>query len=236
MKKLLIFSLFSFTFVFATSAIPADVHKGLEAYKKRDFITTMLELDFPEQGDPEAQMILGIMYRNGQGVQRNIKTALKWYKLAAEQGHAIAQSTLGGFYRNGKVVAQDYKMALKWFTRAAKQGSATSQYALSSMYLNGLGVQRNDSTSIKWLILAAEQEKTFPVLASTVFGTTYMEGSETLKKDFVRAHMWLNIASAHGSPSDGKRRDELENQMTPTQIETALKLARECKERNYKGC
>jgi len=33
------------------------------------------------------------MYANGQGVPENDKTAVKWYRLAAEQGTAVAQYT-----------------------------------------------------------------------------------------------------------------------------------------------
>ena len=34
------------------------------------------------------------MYDNGQGVPQDYKTAVKWYRLAAEQGHAAAQNNL----------------------------------------------------------------------------------------------------------------------------------------------
>jgi len=35
------------------------------------------------------------MYRRGQGVSQNYKTAAKWFRLAAEQGDAAAQFNLG---------------------------------------------------------------------------------------------------------------------------------------------
>ena len=47
-----------------------------------------------EQGDVFAQNNLGIMYRAGEGVPQNDKTAVKWYRLAAEQGDTDAQSNL----------------------------------------------------------------------------------------------------------------------------------------------
>jgi TPR repeat protein len=34
------------------------------------------------------------MYRKGQGVPQDDKTAVKWYRLAAEQGYALAQFSL----------------------------------------------------------------------------------------------------------------------------------------------
>ena len=44
---------------------------------------------------PHAQYNLGVMYENGQGVPQDYKTAVKWYRLAAEQGDAGAQFNLG---------------------------------------------------------------------------------------------------------------------------------------------
>jgi len=35
--------------------------------------------------------MLGLMYQYGRGVDKNISTAVEWYRKAAEQGHANAQ-------------------------------------------------------------------------------------------------------------------------------------------------
>ena len=40
-----------------------------------------------ELGDAHAQYLLGRMYRKGEGVPQDYKTAFKWYKLSAEQGN-----------------------------------------------------------------------------------------------------------------------------------------------------
>ncbi len=39
-----------------------------------------------EQGDVDAQFILGFMCANGKGVAQNNMKAVKWFKKAAEQG------------------------------------------------------------------------------------------------------------------------------------------------------
>ena len=74
------------------------------------------------------------MYRNGDGVPQDHKTALKWYTLAAEQGHADAQFGLGVMYDSGRGVIQDDKAALKWYTLAAEQAQDSAQYNLGWMY------------------------------------------------------------------------------------------------------
>ena len=59
------------------------------------------------------------MYEEGHGVTQDYKTAIKWYKLAAEQGYAYAQTALGQMYENGNGVLQDYTRAYMWFNIAA---------------------------------------------------------------------------------------------------------------------
>jgi TPR repeat protein len=64
------------------------------------------------------------MYDNGQGVPQDYKTAVKWWKLAAEQGHALAQSNLGVMYDKGQGVLQDYARAHMWWNIAASSGDS----------------------------------------------------------------------------------------------------------------
>jgi hypothetical protein len=63
----------------------------------------------------------------------------------------------------------------------------------------------------------------------------YRDG-QGVKKDYVYAHMWGNIAASHGNEKGGKLRDFAAKIMTPTQIEKAQELARECVRKEYKGC
>ena len=75
-----------------------------------------------EQGDAEAQSVLGLMYSLGLGVPQDSQEAVKWYRRAAEQGYAGAQGALGYMYAEGKGVPKDYVLAYKWFNLATAQG------------------------------------------------------------------------------------------------------------------
>ena len=69
----------------------ADFQKGLTAYKSGDFATALrVWTPLAKQGNARAQYNLDLMYGNGQGVSKDDKTAVKWYKLAAKQGYADA--------------------------------------------------------------------------------------------------------------------------------------------------
>ena len=132
-----------------------------------------------------------IAYKSG-----DYATILREFRPLAEQGNADAQFMLGGMNNNGQGVPQDYKTAAKWYSLAAEQGDAGSQYSLGLMYGIGKGIIQ----------------------------------------DFVYAHMWGNLAASNGNEGGGKLRDFVAKEMTPSQLETAQKLARECIRKKYKGC
>lgn len=51
-----------------------------------------------EQGDPEAQYMLGNIYAEGLGITQDNKQAVEWFRKAAEQRHKDAQYKLGTMY------------------------------------------------------------------------------------------------------------------------------------------
>lgn len=67
----------------------ADVDEGLEPYKIGVYEKAVSVWGpLAEQGDAEAQCNLGVLYKNGQGVNKDFNKAFEWYKLSAEQGYA----------------------------------------------------------------------------------------------------------------------------------------------------
>jgi uncharacterized protein len=175
-----------------------------------------------EQGDAEAQSLLGYMYINGEGVLKDYKEAVKWIRKAAEQGYAEAQSNLGVMYANGRGVSQDYKEAVKWFRKAAEQGYARAQYNLGVRYANGLGVIKDDKEAVKWYRKAAEQGVAD---AQLNLGVMYSTG-QGVPQDYVRAYAWGNVGSANGSDNGSELRDNVARALTPEQIAVAQKLSK----------
>ena len=57
-----------------------------------------------------------------------------------------------------------------------------------------------------------------------------------IKIDKVYAHMWASIASSQGFENSKGLLEALNKEMTPSQIEEAKRLAKECVKKNYKGC
>ena len=72
----------------------ADFQKGLDAADRGDFATALREWIPLAEGDAAAQFNLGVMYVSGDGVQKNYRTAIKWFTSAALNGHDRAQAIL----------------------------------------------------------------------------------------------------------------------------------------------
>ena len=75
-----------------------------------------------DQGDAKAQVDLGVMYANGDGVPENDAEAVKWFRKAADQGDAKAQVDLGVMYANGEGVPENFIRAYVWWSMAKTQG------------------------------------------------------------------------------------------------------------------
>ena len=84
-----------------------------------------------EQGNADAQLKTGYLYRQGQGVPQNNKEALRWIMKAAEQGLADAQFNTGALLMEGREgVQRDLRTALKWVRLAAAQGHPNGKMAV----------------------------------------------------------------------------------------------------------
>lgn len=182
-------------FVVSLAAIArAGFDEGMAAYNQGDYVTVLKEFrPLAEQGNADAQHILGVVYGNGWGVTRDYATAARWFRAAAEQGHPKAQYDLGLMYSEGWGVTQDYAVAMKWFRKAAKQRNAHAQSRLGQMYVNGLGVPQDFEEAVKWLQEAARQGDEY---ASKMLGWSCAFGHKRLEREIEQG-----IA-----PIDGQRR------------------------------
>jgi len=83
-----------------------------------------------KEENPEALFLMGLMYRTGDGVTKDIPEAVKWLQKAAKKGHLEAQYTLGAMYENGDGVEKDRARASKWLKMAAEKGHDEAGAAL----------------------------------------------------------------------------------------------------------
>ena len=110
-----------------------------------------------QQGDPEAQYNIGLLYMKGLGVEHNDREALKWFTYAGEQGLADAQYNAVVMFYTGKGVYPDYKSAIDWWTLAVAQGHANAENNLAIMYAFAYGTKLDTEKALQLWTAAAQQ-------------------------------------------------------------------------------
>ena len=132
---------------------PQDDHT-LEPTDRETAIRELTES--AEQGDPESQYVLGVLYKRGRGVEVNEKVALAWYLKAAKQGHVDAQTRLALMYSSGRGTPVDQESAFYWYKLAAEGGNAIAQNNLALMYSAGEAVDKDPEAAFRWINAAIE--------------------------------------------------------------------------------
>ena len=108
-----------FTFIYNSNA-NEQLNRGYDYAAKGEYLKAFQVWEpLAEKGDDWAQYSLGVMYRDGLGVQENDILAEKWTRLSAEQGNRVAAYNLGIIYQLGYGVNVDFVEALKWFDLAS---------------------------------------------------------------------------------------------------------------------
>ena len=130
---------------------------GILYAKEQNYVEAVKNfLKAAEQGNAEAQYVLGFCYEMGQGVSQDYEEAVRWYRLAAEQGNVDAKWQLGCCYERGYGVPKDIDEALKWYRLAAEQGVFIYQYALAGSFEAGDdGFPQDYEEAVMWYLKAS---------------------------------------------------------------------------------
>lgn len=130
-----------------------------QAYLAKEYDKALEILEpLATDGDSDAQVLLGLMYDYGHGVEADPQTAIDWYTRAARQGLPVVQHDLGVKYFQGKGIERDYDQARLWWQMAANAGLADSQFNLGLMYYRGLGVDQDHARARELFAQAADQD------------------------------------------------------------------------------
>jgi TPR repeat protein len=79
----------------ATATLASPWEDGMAAYNRGDYVPAIHVFRvLADQGNAEAQMLLGLMYRKGQGVKLSRVRAFLWFSRAATHGNAQARTEL----------------------------------------------------------------------------------------------------------------------------------------------
>ena len=168
-----------------------------------------------EDGNVEAQYILGGMYEIGLGVARNDNQCAHWWQEAANQGHAGSQKALGSMYFSGRGVPLDYAKSMELYLMAAEKGHPHAQKYVALGYQRGMGLPLDPEKAAYWKAEAAkqsgpetsvafleafQQEETEPHSDKEVFD----EFLRQAEKGTTRAYFYVGAAytAGTGTPQD----------------------------------
>eukprot|EP01138_Halocafeteria_seosinensis_P009392 gb/GECG01009597.1/.p1 GENE.gb/GECG01009597.1/~~gb/GECG01009597.1/.p1 ORF type:complete len:1023 (+),score=120.37 gb/GECG01009597.1/:1-3069(+) len=107
-------------------------------------------------GSSTAMAILGQLYFEGLGVDRNVEAGIDFLSEVANRGHPMALMSLAKAYLFGIGVSQDVSHAMTLLSKAASMGYADAHYNLGIMYLTA-GRSRRLQDLAKQYLTSEEQ-------------------------------------------------------------------------------
>lgn len=145
-----------------------------------------------EAGDASAQNSLACAYYNGDGIEKNIPTALDLFEKSAAGGDNYGLSNLAYRYRYGKDgYAKDLKKAFDLYLQAAEQGHVPAQETVGIFYDFGYGIEQDDTKAVEWYTKAATKGRS---LAQNNLGAKYENGSGVEKNPYIAFNWYMNAA------------------------------------------
>lgn len=126
-----------------------------------------------EKGNSNASYMLGLLYENGQGVEKDFDQAKFYYNKSFEQGNSNGLLRIGTCYYFGYCTEKDPFRAFEYFKQAAELGNGNAFYRLGVCYLDGIGAQLDSSKAFECFQKA---EKLGNTSSLCVLGTCYAHG------------------------------------------------------------
>lgn len=171
-----------------------------------------------EDGDPEAQFLLGAAYydRGFPGMSRDYGLAITWLERAAAQGNAEAMAALGLANQQGRALPRDPSAANAWYLKAIAKGDSRATF-LHARLVSGddasvdtdslLALQDDEerTAAFRWFQAVANQGDPF---AQAHLGLAYANGSGT-QASVPMALIWFAKAAQQGHGPSAKRIDAL---------------------------
>ncbi len=195
MKKfgfVLFFLMLSIGLYAQDSSIEHKFKMGEELYNKKRYKEAISFLTESANADhPGAQYLLGKMYANGNGIEKDYDISYMWLKKSADQGYAKGQMGLGYLYYRGWGVEKDENEALKWYLMAEEQGLVEVKINMGLLYERGQTTPHDYNKAVDYYKFAAEKGETKGMVN---LGFMYERGLG-VNKDFSMATKWYRRAA-----------------------------------------
>lgn len=158
------------------------------------------------QGNPDAQEALGMVYQSGKyGIPQDYFAAKEWYEKAIQQNKVDSMNNLANMYKNGDGIPQDYTKAIELYKKADSLGNNNAAYNIALMYDSGKGVTKNMAKAKEWYEVAIKKGNG---AAFNNLGAMYQFG-DGVPKNLTQAKEYFKQACLHKSALGCKNYKEL---------------------------
>jgi TPR repeat protein len=176
LNRLIMFSLL-ISLVFPVLSYANQIEDAKAAIQDEHFEMAYRKLvPLAEENNAEAQFLLGTLYINGQGVEKDEGKGFLWMMKAGRQGHDQAKS-------------RAFTISLE----LANQGDVDAMYSVGVMCLGNWGGEQDNDICIGWLEKAA---KSGHVRSAEVLSGIYAKGKFGIAPDEEKASYWSNLSAS----------------------------------------
>lgn len=156
-----------------------DLHQAAESFTA-SLENTQIEPEFTVP----SLINLGLCYERGTGVSRDVHTALKLYKKAAEFGDPNAMYRVGHLMFSSPELKNESSSARIYILRAARKNHLSAMLTMGLFSESGNGVQKNREDAIRWYTKAVSTE-----IPSAPALFDFPERFETVSRAAIRARI-----------------------------------------------
>lgn len=110
-----------------------------------------------DAGSDYGKWNLGKLYKDGNGVEKNIDKALSLLTQSANEGCTGAMESLAKIYLTGDGVNKNGEEAIKWYLKAVNAGKNDYLLDIAFIYLKGKSVSKDVDKAIHYYKTAAEK-------------------------------------------------------------------------------
>lgn len=146
------------------------------------------------KGEPQANTLIGRIYAEGLGVNKDEKLAVDWFRRGSELGDVQGSFALGLMLAEGRGIKKDLNKAAELFEKAALTGHAEANYNLGLMFLGGKGKPELPIRAYQHIRFAAEKGV---VAAMYDLAAMYQAGAG-VAPDALETARWLSRAASRG--------------------------------------
>jgi TPR repeat protein len=167
-------------------------------------------------GDPQAQMLYGMMIAGLPQLKQNYSQALPWFLKAAQAGAPYAQYQIGTGLLQGRGCQCDSSKGEIWLQKAAQADQPDAQVSLAEYLLKGEPTRESVTGAIVWLERAAKHGNgPAKLMLSSILAATPINGlrdppraltlADSLEHDYrIDPSFWEIRAAANASRGDFK--------------------------------